>query len=133
MAFHGGLIGTTLAIVIFAIRRNIPVMSLIDLASAPMPIGLFFGRIANFVNGELYGRPFGCPWAMVFLPAVPRRVIPASSKEAALEGLLLCRPAAPDSPLRAAFAIRPDRWCLPGGLRAMPDLRRVLSRTRSGA
>ena len=89
MAFHGGLIGTTLAIIIFAIRRNIPVMSVIDLASAPMPIGLFFGRVANFVNGELYGRPSDVPWAMVFPQGGPAPRHPSQLYEAALEGILL--------------------------------------------
>jgi phosphatidylglycerol:prolipoprotein diacylglycerol transferase len=89
MAFHGGLIGTILAMTIFGRRRRIPVLSLFDVAAAATPIGLFFGRIANFVNGELWGRPSSVPWAMVFPEAGPEPRHPSQLYEALLEGVLL--------------------------------------------
>lgn len=90
MSFHGGMIGVLLAIWMFARRRGIPVLALGDLVAAVAPIGLFFGRIANFVNAELYGRPADVPWAMVFpsdRAGLPRH--PSQLYQAALEGLLL--------------------------------------------
>jgi phosphatidylglycerol:prolipoprotein diacylglycerol transferase len=66
MAFHGGLIGSILAIVLFARRVGANAWSVLDVCAAAVPIGLFFGRIANFINGELWGRPTSVPWAMVF-------------------------------------------------------------------
>ncbi|MFZ2101567.1 MAG: prolipoprotein diacylglyceryl transferase [Oricola sp.] len=89
MSFHGGLIGTTIAMFAFAWRRRIPVWSLIDIVSAVVPIGLFFGRIANFINSELWGKPTDVPWAVVFPTGgdVPRH--PSQLYEAALEGLVL--------------------------------------------
>ncbi|HEX9906273.1 MAG TPA: prolipoprotein diacylglyceryl transferase, partial [Propylenella sp.] len=56
MSFHGGLLGTILAMAVFARMRNLPMLSLFDVAAASVPFGLFFGRLANFVNGELWGR-----------------------------------------------------------------------------
>lgn len=61
MSFHGGLIGVLVAIAIFAYRRGISVLALSDLIAVVAPIGLFFGRIANFVNGELFGRVTDVP------------------------------------------------------------------------
>lgn len=89
MSFHGGLIGVLLAIVYFARSRNVPIVRLGDLAAAAAPFGLFFGRIANFINGELWGRPTNLPWAMVFPEggALPRH--PSQLYEAALEGLVM--------------------------------------------
>jgi phosphatidylglycerol:prolipoprotein diacylglycerol transferase len=89
MSFHGGLIGTTIAMFAFAWRRGIPVWSLIDIVSAVVPIGLFFGRIANFINSELWGRPTDLPWGVVFPTggALPRH--PSQLYEAALEGIVL--------------------------------------------
>ena len=89
MAFHGGMIGVTLAIVIFGRRRKIPVFALLDIISATAPIGLFLGRVANFINGELYGRPSDVPWAMVFPGGGPEPRHPSQLYEAALEGILL--------------------------------------------
>ena len=90
MSFHGGFLGVVLAVVLFARRRRIPTFSLGDVVCAAAPIGLLLGRIANFINGELWGRPSDVPWAMVF-PAdplgLPRH--PSQLYEAALEGLLL--------------------------------------------
>lgn len=89
MSFHGGLAGTLAALVLFARARGIPVFSLLDVSSVVAPIGLFFGRIANFINGELWGRPADVPWAVVFPHGgdVPRH--PSQLYEAALEGLVL--------------------------------------------
>ena len=67
MAFHGGLLGVVVVIILFARQRGIRVLSLADMIAAATPIGLFFGRIANFINGELYGRVTDVPWAMVFI------------------------------------------------------------------
>ncbi len=96
MAFHGALLGCGLAIWVFSKHFNCNVWSVMDLSAAAVPIGLFFGRIANFVNGELFGRPSDVPWAMVFpgaktmYPAVePTPRHPSQLYEAALEGLLL--------------------------------------------
>ncbi len=92
MAFHGGLLGVGLAIFIFARRNGIPVRSLMDLSAAAVPFGLFFGRIANFINGEIYGRLTDVSWAVEF----PLRVLakgdlpgprhPTQIYEALLEG-----------------------------------------------
>ena len=90
MSFHGGLIGMILAMALFARRRGIRFFHLTDAVAAATPIGLFLGRLANFVNGELYGRPTDVPWAMIFPkdPAqLPRH--PSQLYEAGLEGLLL--------------------------------------------
>lgn len=89
MSFHGGLLGTIAAILLFARRRDIPVLSLMDIASASVPFGLFFGRIANFINAELYGRASEVPWAMVFPGGGPEPRHPSQLYEAALEGIVL--------------------------------------------
>ncbi|HYC75195.1 prolipoprotein diacylglyceryl transferase [Brevundimonas sp.] len=100
MSFHGGLIGVTLAIVWFAWKNKVRLLSLGDLVAPVVPLGLFFGRMANFINGELWGRPTDAPWGMVFCnrtieamygfcPAgmVPRH--PSQLYEAGLEGIAL--------------------------------------------
>jgi phosphatidylglycerol:prolipoprotein diacylglycerol transferase len=89
MSFHGGLIGSVLAGVIFARKHGIRPLLLSDLIMATAPIGLFFGRMGNFINGELYGRATDVPWAMVFPGGgnVPRH--PSQLYEALFEGLLL--------------------------------------------
>ncbi|MBI1778139.1 MAG: prolipoprotein diacylglyceryl transferase [Proteobacteria bacterium] len=90
MSFHGGALGVVAAIILFALRKGIDVRALGDVVCAATPIGLFFGRIANFINGELFGRPSDVPWAMVFPRdglAVPRH--PSQLYEATLEGLVL--------------------------------------------
>ncbi|PZM13781.1 prolipoprotein diacylglyceryl transferase [Rhizobium tubonense] len=89
MSFHGGLIGTTIAMILFAQRSKIPVWSLFDIVAAVVPIGLFFGRIANFVNGELWGRISDAPWAMVFPTGGPFTRHPSQLYEAGLEGIVL--------------------------------------------
>jgi phosphatidylglycerol:prolipoprotein diacylglycerol transferase len=89
MAFHGGAIGVTLAILWYTRRRRIPVLAFADIISEAMPIGLLFGRLANFINGELYGRETDVPWAMVFPTGGPIPRHPSQLYEAACEGLLL--------------------------------------------
>jgi len=89
MSFHGGLIGVTTAIVWFARANGLPILTLGDLAAAAAPIGLFFGRIANFINGELWGRPTDVPWAMVFPTGGPAPRHPSQLYEAALVGIVL--------------------------------------------
>jgi phosphatidylglycerol:prolipoprotein diacylglycerol transferase len=89
MSFHGGFLGTVLAMVIFARRRNIPIWSLIDVVAPSVTFGLLLGRLANFINGELFGRVTDVPWAIVFPNggAEPRH--PSELYEAGLEGIVL--------------------------------------------
>src|SRR6266478_606680 len=89
MSFHGGALGVTAAILLFTRARPIPVFAFSDIICAAIPIGLFFGRIANFINGELFGRATDVPWAMVFPGGglLPRH--PSQLYEATCEGLLL--------------------------------------------
>jgi phosphatidylglycerol:prolipoprotein diacylglycerol transferase len=89
MSFHGGFLGCVVAVVLFARKRGIPVFSLGDLTCAVGPIGLFLGRLANFVNGELWGRTTDVPWAMVFPHGGPLPRHPSQLYEATFEGLLL--------------------------------------------
>ncbi len=96
MAFHGALIASGLAIWAFSKRHGANVWSTMDLAAAAVPIGLTFGRLANFINGELFGRPSDVPWAMVFPNAKylhpdvePVARHPSQLYEAALEGVVL--------------------------------------------
>ncbi len=89
MSFHGGVIGCMVVTILFALRRGIPVLSLGDVTLAVAPIGLFLGRLANFINGELWGRPTDVPWAMVFPSGGPFPRHPSQLYEATLEGLLL--------------------------------------------
>jgi phosphatidylglycerol:prolipoprotein diacylglycerol transferase len=89
MSFHGGFTGCVVAVVTFALKRGIPFLSLGDITCAVGPIGLFLGRIANFINAELWGRPSDAPWAMVFPGAGPEPRHPSQLYEAALEGLVL--------------------------------------------
>ena len=89
MSFHGGLLGVALATLVFCRRRKIALMPFADLVAAAAPFGLFFGRIANFINAELWGRPTTVPWGIVFPGAgdLPRH--PSQLYEAALEGVVL--------------------------------------------
>lgn len=89
MSFHGGFAGTVIAMILFAWKRGIPLWTLFDLAGCAAPIGLFFGRIANFINSELWGRPTDVPWAFVFPTGGPEPRHPSQLYEAALEGVLL--------------------------------------------
>jgi len=89
MSFHGGLLGVTLTIIWFAKRRHLELLRLSDLVSCAVPLGLFFGRIANFINGELFGRVTDVPWAMTFPRGGPLPRHPSQLYEAALEGIVL--------------------------------------------
>ncbi len=97
MASHGGFIGVAVALAWFARTEKIPFLHLSDLIVSAAPAGLFFGRIANFINGELWGTPTRVPWAVIFPnsadPGTPLHLIlprhPSQLYEAALEGLLL--------------------------------------------
>jgi phosphatidylglycerol:prolipoprotein diacylglycerol transferase len=100
MAFHGGLIGVIVAVIVFCLLKRISILSLLDVCAASVPFGLCFGRLANFINGELWGRVTDTPWGVVFCnetieaahghcPAgmLPRH--PSQLYEAALEGIVL--------------------------------------------
>jgi len=114
MSFHGGLIGVSLALIVFSLRTGTSLLALGDLIAPCVPIGLFFGRLANFINGELWGRVTDLPWGMVFCNArlklqsggvcpaglLPRH--PSQLYEAALEGVMLF--------LLLRFATHHRRW-----------------------
>jgi len=91
MSFHGGLAGVVFSIWLFCRTRKLQLLAISDLIAAATPIGLFFGRLANFINGELWGKITDVPWAMVFPnalpPGVPRH--PSQIYEALMEGALL--------------------------------------------
>ncbi|BDV33204.1 prolipoprotein diacylglyceryl transferase [Methylocystis iwaonis] len=89
MAFHGGLIGCIIGMWLFARARALPFLTISDICAAVAPIGLFFGRLANFIKPEMWGRPSDVPWAMVFPGAgdMPRH--PSQLYEAGLEGVAL--------------------------------------------
>ena len=89
MSFHGGAIGVTTAILLFTRARKIRLFAFSDIITEAIPIGLFFGRIANFINGELYGRPTDVPWAMMFPNGGPVPRHPSQLYEAFCEGILL--------------------------------------------
>ncbi len=89
MAFHGGMLGTIVAMWLYARKTGAPALSVMDVVSAAVPIGLFFGRIANFINAEVIGRPSNVPWAMVIPGAGPEPRHPSQLYEALLEGLVL--------------------------------------------
>ena len=89
MSFHGGLIGVLIASLIFERRRGLQTYVIADIASTAAPIGLALGRIANFINGELWGRVTDVPWAVIFPRAGTEPRHPSQLYEAALEGILL--------------------------------------------
>ncbi len=89
MSFHGGALGVLVAVTLFARGAGVDFFRLGDLVCACAPIGLFFGRIANFINGELWGRPTTVPWGIIFPNAGPDPRHPSQLYEAALEGLVL--------------------------------------------
>jgi len=90
LSFHGAIIGMAAAIILFARRYRFPVLAITDVVALCGTPGLFFGRLGNFINGELYGRPTTVPWAMIF-PSDPQRVPrhPSQLYEAFAEGVLL--------------------------------------------
>ena len=89
MSFHGGMLGTLLAMLLFARSRGINTWSLLDTISTGAPVGIGLVRVANFINSELWGRPTDVPWAFVFPNggSLPRH--PSQLYEALLEGLIL--------------------------------------------
>ena len=89
MAFHGGLVGAVLALWIFARRHKVGALSVADVVAAGVPIGLFCGRMANFIKPELWGRETDVAWAMVFPGGGPLPRHPSQLYEAALEGVVL--------------------------------------------
>ena len=89
MSFHGGLAGILIAAAVVSTMMRIPFLTLADLGSVGAPVGLFFGRLANFINGELWGRTTTVPWGMVFPGAGPLPRHPSQLYEAALEGLVI--------------------------------------------
>lgn len=88
MSFHGGLVGVALAMALWSRRRHLPFWNLADSTALVAPIGLFFGRLANFVNAELVGRPTTVPWGIVF-PGDTVARHPSQLYEATLEGPIL--------------------------------------------
>jgi phosphatidylglycerol:prolipoprotein diacylglycerol transferase len=89
MSFHGGALGVLVAVFAFCWKNRLDVLRVGDAITACAPIGLFFGRIANFINGELWGRPTDAPWAIIFPQAGIEPRHPSQLYEAALEGLAL--------------------------------------------
>lgn len=89
MSFHGGFLGVMLTFLLYARRKQIPFLTLIDMAALCAPVGLGLGRIGNFINGELYGRPTDVAWGMIFpgSDGLPRH--PSQLYEAFLEGIVL--------------------------------------------
>ncbi|PYP51970.1 MAG: prolipoprotein diacylglyceryl transferase, partial [Gemmatimonadetes bacterium] len=90
LSFHGAIVGMACAIALFAHRHRVPTLAITDIVAFCGAPGLFFGRIGNFINGELYGRPSNVPWAMIF-PTDPLHVPrhPSQLYEAFAEGVLL--------------------------------------------
>ena len=91
MSFHGGMLGVAVAIVLFCRRYKLPILGLADRIAVAAPIGLFLGRIANFINGELWGReaPAWLPWAMIFPEVDDKPRHPSELYQAGMEGILL--------------------------------------------
>ncbi len=89
MSFHGGVIGVILATILFARKIKVNMFDLGDFIAPAIPVGLLFGRIGNFINGELWGRTTDVPWGMVFRDGGPLPRHPSMLYEAFLEGLVL--------------------------------------------
>ncbi len=106
MSFHGGALGVIIATVLFCRLNKLSILGFGDRLAAVAPIGLFFGRLANFINGELWGRVSDVPWAMVFPTGGPEPRHPSQLYQAGMEGLALFA-------VLMAMTLRP-------GLRARP-------------
>ena len=89
MSFHGGLIGIIIASILFTKKHNQDSFLYMDLVSLVAPIGIFFGRLANFINSELYGTPTDIPWAITFIQVDNLSRHPSQLYEAILEGIIL--------------------------------------------
>ena len=89
MSFHGALIGIIIVTYIFSIKKNLKTLFLLDVIACVAPVGIFFGRMANFINGELVGKVSNVPWSVIFplVDMFPRH--PSQIYEAVLEGLIL--------------------------------------------
>jgi phosphatidylglycerol:prolipoprotein diacylglycerol transferase len=111
MSFHGGMLGVAIAILWFCRRNGVPFLAFADRIAAVAPIGLGLGRVANFINGELWGReaPSWLPWAMIFPTGGPVPRHPSQLYQAAMEGVLL-------GLLTWALARRPAVLARPGFL-----------------
>jgi len=131
MSFHGGLLGVVVAILAFAWRNKVDPLRLSDLVAIVTPIGLFFGRLANFINGELWGRITDVPWAMIFPRGGPLPRHPSQLYQAFFRG----RAGHPGAAGRVAPQRRPpppgpaDRRVLRGLWRG-PHRGRAVSRAR---
>lgn len=89
MSFHGGLLGVVIAVIWFCSKRKLSILAFGDIICGAVPIGLFFGRIANFINAELYGRVTDVSWGMIFPTGGPYLRHPSQLYEAGLEGVAL--------------------------------------------
>jgi phosphatidylglycerol:prolipoprotein diacylglycerol transferase len=100
MSFHGGLLGVAIALILYCRKNKLDTIALADFVATIAPVGLFFGRIANFINGELWGKVTHVPWAMIFCTENIYRTLgdcpagleprhPSQLYEAGMEGLLL--------------------------------------------
>ena len=89
MSFHGALLGVILGAYLFSIKKNIPVFFLLDIIACVSPIGIFFGRVANFINGELIGKSTNLFWGVIFPKVDNIARHPSQLYEAVLEGVLL--------------------------------------------
>jgi phosphatidylglycerol---prolipoprotein diacylglyceryl transferase len=89
MSFHGGFMGCVVAVILFARANKLPILSLGDITTAVAPVGLLLGRIANFINSELWGRASDLPWAMIFPNGGSEPRHPSQLYEAGLEGIVL--------------------------------------------
>lgn len=89
MSFHGGLLGIIISTIIFSKKHKFDKLILLDVVSCVAPVGIFFGRLANFINGELYGKPTDLPWAVMFPEVDTQGRHPSQIYEALLEGILL--------------------------------------------
>jgi phosphatidylglycerol:prolipoprotein diacylglycerol transferase len=89
MSFHGGMLGPLIVMVLYSRGKPYPALTLIDIVACVAPVGLFFGRLANFINGELWGRVTTSPFGMIFPLAGPDPRYPSQLYEAALEGIIL--------------------------------------------
>jgi len=89
MSFHGGLLGVIASSYIFAKKNNQNIFSYLDQVSLVAPIGIFFGRLANFINSELYGTTTDVPWSVIFIKVDNLSRHPSQLYEAILEGIIL--------------------------------------------
>ena len=114
MSFHGGFLGTTLAMILFARRRGIPVWTLFDVVAAGVPVALGLVRIANFINSELWGKLTNVPWAFEFpewrpVPAPPEPALRGGAGRAgAVPGAAPAHPSLPEARARRASSAAPS-------------------------